>query len=523
MAESEQRAGAVTPASALLEARGLTKAYGRVRALRGVDFDLRRGEIHSLVGANGAGKSTLVRILSGVEAPDAGELRLDGNTVRMRRPTDASEFGISVVHQELHLVPELSVLENAAMGLSLSAGFVPWQRIRQRVNAVLGELGATLPLAVPAGKLSVSDRWTLSLVRSLMRPARIVALDEPTASFTEQEADRLFAVVRRLAASGVSILYISHRLEEVLDLSDRITVFRDGRRVAEHARGDLDTRGLARAIAGMDVTGPRRAERETADGDVVFEARSLQVAPRVRDATLEVRAGEVVGIAGLVGAGRTEFVRAIAGAERVTGGEMTLAGRPYRPSSPAAALRRGVALVPEERRAQGLVLDESVAFNVVLSSRRRARVSPAVPLLSGRRARALAASTIDRFRIKTDSPERRVRDLSGGNQQKVVIGRCVAGDPRLFILDEPTVGVDVGARAEIYDIIASLAATGTAVVVVSSDFDELQICDRVIVFREGRTVAMLPHAEATKAALTHLCFDPGSPPGSADHEDVHPT
>lgn len=516
--EEAATAGTAEAAGPFMRVRAVAKRYGRIRALGGVDLDLFPGEVHSLVGANGAGKSTLVRILAGVEAPDQGEVIVDGASVRMRRPTDAAELGLSFVHQELNLVPNLSVLENVAMGTRMPRTMVPWNRIRERARVVLNQLEADLPLHVQVSDLSVSDRWTLSLVRGLMRPARLVTLDEPTASFTEQEADRLFALVRRLASAGTAILYISHRLEEVLDLSDRITVLRDGMRVDEHARGDLDTRGLARAIAGVEVRGPRRQGREKAHGAVVFEARDVRVDPRVRNVSLRVRAGEILGIAGLVGAGRTEFVRAVAGAERIASGEMLLEGTPYRPVDTAAAVRRGVALVPEERRSQGLILDESVQFNVVLSAGRRTRLTPWLPLVSAGKANALAKEVIERLRVKADSPHRRVRELSGGNQQKVVIGRGVTHDPKLFILDEPTVGVDVGAREEIYNIIAELARAGTAVIVVSSDFDELQFCDRVVVFREGRTVADLPYSHATKSTLTHLCFDE-TPPGTPSGQD----
>lgn len=505
----------IRSADPLIKVKGIAKHYGAIRALDGVDIDIRPGEVHSLVGANGAGKSTLVRILAGVEQPDRGELRIDGGVVQLHRPTDAGVHGLSFVHQELNLVGDLTVLQNLAMGLPIPIGFMPWASVRARAEEVFEELGAALPLGARADELSVSDRWTVSLVRGLMRPARFIAMDEPTASFTQQEADRLFDLIHRLRSNGTAILYISHRLEEVLDLSDRITVFRDGRRVEEHGRGDLDVRGLAKAIAGADVTGPRRAERHDATGEIMFEASGVALGKRVHDVNLEVRAGEILGIAGLVGAGRTEFVRAVAGADPVERGEMRLAGKRYAPKSPAAALAQGVALVPEERRSEALVLDESVAFNVVLAAPDRAHAAPWLPMVTPRATAAVAKQMIERFRIKTDSPERPVRSLSGGNQQKVVISRFVAGAPRLFILDEPTVGVDVGAREEIYSIISELAATGTAIVVVSSDFDELQICDRVVVFREGRTVASLPHQQATKSALTHLCFDDAEPEQSS--------
>lgn len=504
---TSRNAGAERAKYPLIEARGIHRKYGRIRALDGVDLDVRPGEIHALVGANGAGKSTLVRILAGVEQPDGGELLIDGVPVQMHRPTDAGEHGLSFVHQELNLVGDLTVLQNLAMGLPIPLGIMPWAKTKHRALKVLDELGAELPLTARIDELSVSDRWTVSLVRGLMRPARFIAMDEPTASFTQQEAERLFALVRRLASRGTAILYISHRLEEVLDLSHRITVFRDGKRVEEHGRGSLDVPGLAKAIAGVEVTGPLRTVRARTAGEIVFSADRVALGKRVHDVTLDVREGEVLGIAGLVGAGRTEFVRAVAGAERTERGEMFFNGVKYRPKSPAEALAKGVALVPEERRSQALILDESIAFNVALAAPTLVRAYPSIPVVTPKATAKLAERMIDRFRIKTDSPQRAVAQLSGGNQQKVVISRFVADNPKLFILDEPTVGVDVGAREEIYGIIDELASQGAAVIVVSSDFDELQICDRVIVFREGRTVADLPHQQATKAALTQLCFD----------------
>ncbi|MGV1033683.1 MAG: sugar ABC transporter ATP-binding protein [Microbacteriaceae bacterium] len=496
--------GSATP---LIQVRGVSKRYGAVQALNQVNFDLRAGEVHALVGANGAGKSTLVRILAGVERPDQGELLIDGTAVQLNHATDAGQFGMSFIHQELNLVPGFTVLQNVAMGLPIPFTFINWREVRTRAEVVLDELGAQLPLGALVDDLSVSDRWTVSLVRGLMRPMRMIAMDEPTASFTEQEADRLFALIDTLKARGTAILYISHRLEEVLDLSDRITVFADGQNVAEHARGDLDVRGLARAIAGMDVDGPSRSTETIEVGPVIFNAENVRREPRVKDVSLQVHSGEVLGVAGLVGSGRTEFVRIVAGADRADSGTMTLGTMPFAPKSPGRAIARGVGFVPEERRSEALILDQSVEFNINLSAPDQAHVHPMLPLLSPRAATRFAQSMVQRFRIKTGSVKQSVRELSGGNQQKVVISRVVATDPKLFILDEPTVGVDVGARQEIYGIIRDLANAGAGVIVVSSDFDELQICDRVVVFRDGRSVASVSGAEASKAALTHLCFE----------------
>lgn len=504
---SEGVAGSSEPATPLVTLEHISKRYGSVQALSDVSLELRAGEVHSLVGANGAGKSTLVRILAGVERPDSGQICIDGAAVHLNRATDAGHLGMSFIHQELNLVPDFTVLQNVAMGLPIPLAFMNWRDVRSRAEEVMSELGTILPLNTPVSELSVSDRWTVSLVRGLMRPMRMIAMDEPTASFTEQEADRLFALIAQLKAAGTAILYISHRLEEVLELSDRITVFADGRKVAEHNRGDLDVSGLARAIAGAEVTGPSRSESRGELGPVIFRASDVAREPRVRGVSLDVHSGEVLGIAGLVGSGRTEFVRILAGAEPADSGHMRLGTMPYRPKTPAQAIARGVGLVPEERRSEALILDQSVEFNVNLSAPDQSHVHPMLPLVSPRRTAEFARTMVDRFRIKTGSIRQPVRELSGGNQQKVVISRVVATDPKLFILDEPTVGVDVGARQEIYSIISDLAHAGAGVIVVSSDFDELQICDRVVVFREGKVVASVEGSEATKATLTRLCFE----------------
>lgn len=509
-------AGSQEPATPLIQVIDVSKRYGSVQALSNVRLDLRAGELHALVGANGAGKSTLVRILAGVERPDTGQIYCEGVPVSLGHPTDAGRLGMSFIHQELNLVPGFTVLQNVAMGLDIPMGLMKWREVRARALEVLEDLGADLPLNVSVDELSVSDRWTVSLVRGLMRPMRMIAMDEPTASFTEQEADRLFALIDRLKQRGIAILYISHRLEEVLDLSDRITVFADGKKVTEHLRGDLDVKGLAKAIAGMDVDGPRKSTIHKEVGPVIFQAHDIMSAPRVRGVSLEVHSGEILGVAGLVGSGRTEFVRIVAGADRATAGTMTLGSMPYAPKSPARAIARGVGLVPEERRSEALVLDQSVEFNINLSTPDQAHIHPMLPLVSPRNMNSFARQMVDRFRIKTGTVKQSVRELSGGNQQKVVISRVVATDPKLFILDEPTVGVDVGARQEIYSIIAEIAASGAGVIVVSSDFDELQICDRVVVFREGRVVANVSGSEASKSALTHLCFDDSDT--TASHE-----
>jgi ribose transport system ATP-binding protein len=510
---SSGRLAAEVPARPLLSVRQLSKHYGGIQALGDVSIDVHPGRVHALVGANGAGKSTLVRILAGVEQADRGEVLIDGAAVAVATPHDATRLGLSFIHQELNLVPKFTVLQNLALNAEQPRrfGLVQWRRIAARADEVLGELGADFGLEREVDDLTVSQRWIVSLARSLMREARMIAMDEPTASLTADEAERLFAIVRDLTARGVAVLYISHRLDEVLQLSSDISVLRDGRLVGSLRTAETDRRMLTRAIVGHDVA---QTERHHVAEDVaeqtVLRVDGLRREPRVNGVTLDVRRGEILGLAGLVGAGRTELARLIFGAERATSGTMVLDGRTFAPRGPHEAIARGVALVPEERRSQGLLLKESVAFNVSLATARQNRWHRALPLVSRGKARAAAADMVRRFGIKAASVDAHVDGLSGGNQQKVVVSKYVRTQPHLLILDEPTVGVDVGARAELYEIIRARADAGTAVLLISSDFDEFAICDRVAVMREGRIHAVVDGARATKAALTSLCYETGA-------------
>jgi ribose transport system ATP-binding protein len=491
-AAAGDRANGRPPASGqsppLLSVDSVSKHYGGVRALTDVSLDIAAGEVHALVGANGAGKSTLVRILAGVEAPDSGRIAIDGAERVISSPWGATELGLGFIHQELNLVPQFSVLQNLAMNYDAAGryGLIRWKNVRPRAKTVLADLGANFSLDQPVRDLTVSQRWVVALGRSLMREARVIAMDEPTASFAAEEAERVFAIVRDLTARGVAVLYISHRLEEVLDLSATISVLRNGRLVDSLRASEVDRSSLTEAIVG-------RAVEQAARHHVAREM-----------------ANEVVlGLAGLVGAGRTELARLIFGADRAASGTITLEGRPFAPRGPHEAIARGVALVPEERRSQALLLRESLAVNVNLATIGRNRWRTHLPLLSSRKARAAARDMVSRFAIKASSVAQPVSGLSGGNQQKVVVSRYVRTGPSVLILDEPTVGVDVGARAELYEIIRTLASTGTSVLMISSDFEEFAICDRVAVMREGRITAVVDGSLATKETLTELCYEIG--------------
>jgi ribose transport system ATP-binding protein len=501
--------GAGTP---LLAVEGLHKRFGGIAALEDVSLHLEAGTVLALCGANGAGKSTLVRILAGVESPDAGTVRIDGEPVAIGSPQDATRLGLNFIHQELNLVPKFTALQNMALGYEGAArrGLLDRRAARRRAREVVERLGADLPLDAQVQDLTVSQRWMVSLGRSLMREARLIAMDEPTASFTEQEAERLFAVIDDLTASGVGVLYISHRLDEVLHVSRDVTVLRNGRVVGTFAANKIDRARLTREIVGQEVVELEAlptTDKPVEQRDTVLRVEELTREPRVRGVTLEAHRGEILGVAGLVGAGRTELARLIFGVDAPTAGTMTLNGKDYAPRSPYDAIRRGVALVPEERRSEGLLLRESVAFNINLATagdHRRSGIG--LGLLSPGRARAAARELVQRFGIKVTSVDQPVAALSGGNQQKVVVSKYVRAAPALLILDEPTVGVDVGARGELYAMIRELAEAGAAVIVISSDFEELAICERVAVMREGRVTAMVDAAHATKDHLTSLCY-----------------
>lgn len=492
-----------------LRVEGLSKQYGGIQALADVTLDVPAGTIQALVGANGAGKSTLVRILAGLERADEGTIYINGHATTITTPQAATGLGLSFIHQELNLVPKFTVLQNMALNFDERRrfGVVNWGRVAERARTVLAQLGEDIPLDREVDRLTVSERWTVSLGRSLMRPARLIAMDEPTASFAAEEAERLFTIVRDLAAQGVAVLYISHRLDEVIDLSDSITVLRNGRLVATLQASTTNRRALTEAIVGRDVAHTVRHELSGESVETILRIEDLVREPRVKGVTLDVRRGEILGVAGLVGAGRTELARLIFGADTPTSGTMTLGGRPFSPKGPHEAIARGVALVPEERRSQGLLLKESLSFNISLATIRRNRWRERLPLLSTAKAREAAQEMMKRFAIKARSVNEGVSALSGGNQQKVVVSKYIRAQPTLLILDEPTVGVDVGARAELYEIIRRRADDGTAVLMISSDFEELEICDRVVVMREGRVVAIVDGAHATKEALTSLCYE----------------
>jgi L-arabinose transport system ATP-binding protein len=490
----------------LLELRGIGKRFGVVQALADVTLPIRAGEILALVGENGAGKSTLTRIIEGVHQPDAGEVVVDGAPVRLRAPVEAHAAGIRVIHQEPDIFPDLSVAENLFVGdLRRVAGiFLDRADLAARTRALMARFGLQHALSpwTLAGALGPAHRQLLEIMRALRAGVRLLALDEPTSSLTDDEAQLLFSVVRRLRSEGVALIYISHRMPEIRALADRVAILRDGRLVACRPVAELSETDIVEVMVGRPVSA--LFDRPPAPlGKIVLETRGLTTA-RVREVSLTVRAGEVVGFGGLIGSGRSELALAIFGQDRLTAGSVSVDGAEIRLRSPADAIAAGIGLAPEERKSQALLLMRSVAENITLCVPRR--VSRFGFLR--RAAEALVArQEVERLRVKTPSLDALVSNLSGGNQQKVVLGRWLARAPRVLILDEPTRGIDVGAKAEIYRLIAELAAGGVALLVISSELPELiGLSDRIYVMAAGRIAGEVPRAEATERRVLNLAM-----------------
>jgi ABC-type sugar transport system ATPase subunit len=512
---------------ALLEMRRISKCFPGVQALREVSLACSAGEVHALVGENGAGKSTLMKILAGVERPDAGQILLDGMPVHFGGPRDALRAGISIIYQEFNLLPELTVLENIYAGRErrLVPGILDWAGMRRDAAAVLERLGIALDLQAYVWELSVAQQQLVEMARALSLNARLVIMDEPSTVLAGQELERLFATIGALKAQGVAVIYISHRLEEVFKIADRATVLRDGQVTATLNPKETTREALIRLMVG-------RALHESAPADAsatrepVLEVRDLSAEGFLRDISFTLHRGEILGVAGLVGAGRTTLARALFGAARMTAGQIILAGKPLTPRSPGRALRAvlalvprfglrilyrchpnravhaGVALVPEDRKGQGLVLNLTVAQNISLPILER--LTRRLLLHRGRQE-TLVAGAIRDLDIRTPSAAQPVQYLSGGNQQKVVLAKWLITKPRVLIMDEPTRGVDVGAKAEIYAIMRRLAAGGTSILMISSELPELlAMADRILVMAEGRLAGELRAADATEEAILSL-------------------
>ena len=491
--------GSAASPEAGLVVRGIGKAYGPVTVLEGVDLEVRPGEVLAILGENGAGKSTLSSIIAGLTPPSAGSMTWQGEAYAPTSPKEALSHGIGLIHQEIRLLGDLSIAENVFAGhLPVRGGRVDRAAMNRRAQAQLHRLGLDVPPTRLVRELRVAAQQQVEIAKALTFGSRLLILDEPTAALGGEETDRLFAQVAELKAEGVAFIYISHRLDEIARIADRILVLRDGRLVARHATAQIPTATLVENMVGrsLDRLFPEPSPPQAQE---VLRVEGLTAQDgSFKEVSFAVRAGEVFGIAGIVGAGRTELVRGIAGADPLAAGSVAIDGKPLRLTGPADAIRAGIVLVPEDRKAQGVVLDHTIADNLTYGN---------LDLVAGKgwvwpsRVQGFAARLIERLGVK-GRPLQLARHLSGGNQQKVVIAKWLARSPRVFILDEPTRGIDVGARAAIYELIADLARSGMAVIVVSSDLDEvLGLSHRVMVMSRGRARGILDAHEASRHAV----------------------
>jgi ribose transport system ATP-binding protein len=487
-----------------LKVRAISKRFPGVVALDGVDLEVLAGEVHVLLGENGAGKSTLVKVLSGAVKKDSGEIRLAGEPVEITGPAHARRLGITVIYQELMLVPHLSVAENVYLGKAPRRwGLVDWRRMNEHARHLLSGLGLTIDVSSPVGQLGLAQQQMVEVARALADEARVLVMDEPTSALTGAEVEQLFATIERLTARGVAVVYISHRMDEVFRVGHRVTVLRDGRWVATRPLREVTTDGLVRLMANRDVD-EQYPRRHTARGRELLRVEGLNRRGVLHDINLCLHAGEIVGLAGLTGAGRTELARAISGADAIDSGEIAVGGRAVRIMTPAAAVRHGMGFLPEDRKTHGLVLPLSVQHNVALPNYRRLS---RWGLVGTSRERAMAQRMIDELRIKTPGPEQPARLLSGGNQQKVVLAKWLAGPTQIFIFDEPTRGIDVAARRDIYDLMNRLVARGAGLIMISSDLPEvLGMSDRIVVLRQGRIQAQFEAGAVSEAQVLRAAF-----------------
>ncbi len=491
-----------TPAP-LLTMTGITKRFPGVVALAGVSLELYPGEVLSLVGENGAGKSTLMKILGGVHIPDEGELRIDGQPVVLQGIADAKARGIALIHQELMLAPNLDVAGNIFLGTEplLTLGRLDRAAMNREAAALLARLGLELKPTTPLARLTTGQMQLVEIAKALAMKARVIIMDEPTSSLTPVEAEKLFLIIKDLTAAGISIVYISHRFEEILRITDRITVLRDGRRVGDLRTRDTNHDQLVSMMIGRDFT-TRFPVRCGAIGEPLLTVDEVVVPGAPAGVSFQVRRGEILGFAGLVGSGRTELMRVIFGIDQPQGGRMRFDGADYQPLRPADAIRRGIYLVPEDRKLHGLVLPMTIAQNISLPDVHNYR--PRGWLQRGRELE-VANEQLARQAIKAPTVASRVVNLSGGNQQKVVLGKWLAMQPRLLILDEPTRGIDVGAKAEIYRNIAALADQGLTIMMVSSEMEEvIGLSDRVVVFSQRRISGILAKERLSEQNIMQL-------------------
>ncbi|AIE84649.1 sugar ABC transporter ATP-binding protein [Fimbriimonas ginsengisoli] len=494
----------------LLEMRSISKAFGSFRALDNVDFHLRTGEIHALLGENGAGKSTLIKVMTGVLPPDSGEIRLSGQAIRPRSPLDAQALGIASVYQEVNLLPNLSVAENVMFGrMPQSWRGIDWKKLNRQAEEALAVLNLEIDVRMPLGSYSIAIQQLVAIARAISTNVRVLVLDEPTSSLDEAEVEGLFVVLRRLQGRGIGIVFITHFLDQVDAVADRITVLRNGKLVGEYPSSSLSRVELVSKMIGKEL-GAFAAEQQSVvhatEGAPLLQAEGLRK-KRVGPVDLAIRAGETVGLAGLLGSGRTETARMLFGLDRPDGGALRYEGADVHFRAPRAAMRKGLGYLPEDRKLEAIIPSLSIRENVALALQAKRGW---LRRMSQEEQRALAEKYRQALGIATDSIEKPIGQLSGGNQQKVILARWLATEPNLLILDEPTRGIDVGAREEIERLIASLCRDGMGMLMISSEIDELLRCaDRLVVLHEGRQVGELP-SSATDEQVMHLIAGGGA-------------
>jgi ribose transport system ATP-binding protein len=491
-------------AETVLAMKGISKSYPGVQALQNVDFEVRRGEVHALVGENGAGKSTLMKIMAGAERRDSGEILLNSRSLGHLSPHEALSMGIGIIYQEFNLVPYLSAGENIFLGReprSRIPGFVDFKRLYAEAQRLLDDLDAHVDARSLVSSLSIAQQQMVEIAKATSHNVKVIAMDEPSATLTDHELAALFRLIRRLQRNGVGIIYISHRMEEIFEICDRATIMRDGRYVGTRKIEETDRDEIIRMMVGRDLTEmiPKVAAPA---GSPALEVRHVTRRGELEDINITVRYGEVVGLAGLVGAGRTELARIVFGADPYDSGEILLGGKPAKIHSPQSAIEQGIGLVTEDRKQQGLVLGMTVRENVSLAN--LDDLSQMGFILS-RKEREIARKYIADLAIKTPSAEQQVRNLSGGNQQKVVLAKWLFTDSKILIFDEPTRGIDVGAKSEIYQLMNALVRNGAAILMISSELPEvLGMSDRIYVMHEGRIAGELARAEATQERIMNL-------------------
>lgn len=493
----------------LLEMNDISKSFPGVRVLDQVTFNLTGGEVHALMGENGAGKSTLMKILGGIHRRDGGTVILKGKPCEIASPSMAQSLGIAMIHQELNLIPHLTVMENIFLGREFTygrSGMINWGKMRQESVRFLSQLGLSIDPGIVAGELSVGQQQMIEIAKALSMNAEILVLDEPTAALTDREIEALFTVIESLKAKGVGMIYISHRMEEIFRICDRVTVMRDGHTVGTDRVADTNIDKLVKMMVGREIK-DRFPKIDVAVGEPKLEVKGLSLPGKLQDISFAVRSGEIVGIAGLMGAGRTELAKALFGVTPARHGEIRVDGRPVAIRKPVDAIRAGIALVTEDRKDEGLLLNLSVKDNISLPNLKDVS---SFGFVSRSKETGISDRLISQLLIKTPNGEQKVGSLSGGNQQKVVIGKWLETNPQVFILDEPTRGVDIGAKKEIYDLMNQMVSRGVAILMISSELPEvLGMSDRILVMHEGRIAGEFARGEATQEKIMHCATGGG--------------